>query len=213
MIDKIMAELSAMPDRKTKEIDAYNKELIKSKTNVNQLNEHILENQLLHRTYFQVSLGQIKDPKAQFAFIEQNEAYLKDWWHVDQLNQFLKKPVDFEFAYSKARQYINSDKPFTRRWGYVLFLAGLQKDPVHTKMILDLLKNDPEYYVQMAEAWLICDLAVFNPKETIRFIEESDLSYKILGKAIQKMVDSFRIKAEDKLYVKSLRLKLKQNKS
>ena len=211
MIDEIRAKLSVQPNPKTKEIDTYNKELIKSKIDVSGLSQHVLDNQEFHRTYFQVSLGQIKDLKAQFAFIEQNEDYLQDWWHVDQLNQFLKKPVDFDFAYDKARQYVNSDKIFTRRWGYVLFLAGLQKDPTRTKLILALMKNDAEYYVQMAQAWLICDLAVFNPKETIEFIENSDLNYNILGKAIQKMVDSFRISAENKDYVKSLRSKLKKN--
>ena len=211
MIDEITARLSEQSNWKTKEIDAYNKELIKSKIDVSGLKDHILENQLLHRTYFQVTLGQIKDSKAQFDFIEQNEDYLEDWWHVDQLIQFLKKPVDFEFAYSKARQYVNSDKIFTRRWGYVLFLSGLQKDPMHTGLILDLMKNDADYYVQMAQAWVICDLAVFNPNDTIEFIENSAMNYNILGKAIQKMVDSFRISDENKVYVKSLRSKLKRN--
>jgi 3-methyladenine DNA glycosylase AlkD len=73
------------------------------------------------------------------------------------------------------------------------------------------MKDDEEYYVQMAQAWLICDLAVFNPKEVISFLENSKLKYNILGKAIQKMVDSYRISDEDKAYVKSLRNKLKAN--
>ncbi|NLJ89879.1 MAG: hypothetical protein GX323_03180 [Clostridiales bacterium] len=73
------------------------------------------------------------------------------------------------------------------------------------------MKDDPEYYVQMAQAWLICDLAVFNPKDTIEFIENSNLKYNILGKAIQKILDSYRISDSDKAYVKSLRPKLKEN--
>ena len=64
----------------------------------------------------------------------------------------------------------------------------------------------------MAEAWLICDLAVFNPKDTIAFIENSTLDYNILGKAIQKMLDSYRISDADKAYVKSLRAKIKARK-
>lgn len=209
--ETILRDLKAIPNLKTKDVDLYNKRLIKNKTDVSGLRDYILEDQLLHRTYFQVSLGQLRDPAAQFAFIEQNQDLLQDWWHVDQLNQFVVRSRDFEFAYAKARQYINSHKPFTRRWGYVLFLSGLQKEVIHTRQILDLMKDDPEYYVQMAEAWVICDLAVYNPEETIRFLENSDLQYNILGKAIQKMVDSFRISPEDKHYVKILRSKLKAN--
>ena len=208
---KIINDLESIPNLKTKDVDRYNKKLIKEKTYVSEIGEYIMENQILHRTYFQVSLGLIKDTEKQFEFIEKNEDYLQDWWHTDQLIQFLKKPVDFDFAYRKAKEYINSEKTFTRRWGYVLFLAGLQKDKSHTKDILALMKDDDEYYVQMAQAWLICDLAVFNPKEVIEYIESCGLKYNILGKAIQKMVDSYRISDEDKSYVKALRSKVKNN--
>lgn len=208
---KIINDLESIPNLKTKDVDRYNKKLIKEKTDVSEIGEYIMENQILHRTYFQVSLGLIKDTEKQFEFIEKNEDYLQDWWHTDQLIQFLNKPVDFDFAYRKAKEYINSDKTFTRRWGYVLFLAGLQKDKAHTKDILALMKDDDEYYVQMAQAWLICDLAVFNPKEVIEYIESCGLKYNILGKAIQKMVDSYRISDEDKSYVKALRSKVKNN--
>lgn len=94
----------------------------------------------------------------------------------------------------------------------MLFLTGLQKDPKNTKQILSLIKNDDEYYVQMAVAWLICDLVVFNPKDTIAFIETCGLDYNILGKAIQKTVESYRISDENKEYVKSLRAKLRKVK-
>lgn len=208
---KIISDLESIPNRKTKDVDAYNKRLIKEKTDVSEIGEYIIENQILHRTYFQVSLGLIKDTEKQFDFIEKNEDYLRDWWHTDQLIQFIRKPLNFDFAYSRAKKYINSEKNFTRRWGYVLFLAGLQKEMAHTKNILSLMKNDDEYYVQMAEAWLICDLAVFNPKEVIEYIESCGLKYNILGKAIQKILDSYRISDEDKAYVKSLRSKVKEN--
>ena len=208
--EQILEELSNIPNLKTKDLDAYSKKLIKNGTDVSEIRDYILKHQLLHRIYFQASLGQITDINNQFSFIEDNEDYLQDWWHVDQLTQFVRKPINFEFAYDRAKRYVNSKKPFTRRWGYVLFLTGLQKDSKNTKQILSLMKDDDEYYVQMAEAWLICDLAVFNPKDTIAFIETSGLSYNIIGKAIQKMVDSFRISDEDKEYVKSLRAKLKQ---
>lgn len=209
--EEIRNDLLNIPNRKTKEVDQYNKQLIKRGEDVSDLKKYVLKDQLLHRTYFQVSMGERKDVHQQFEFIEHNFALLQDWWHVDQLTQFLRKPVEFDYAFKKAGQYIQSDMPFVRRWGYVLFLAGLQKDAAHTEEILSLMKDDEEYYVQMAEAWLICDLAVFNTKAVVQFMENSKMKYSILGKAIQKICDSYRITNEDKEYFKSLRAGLKEN--
>lgn len=207
--EQIARELRAIPNRKTVDIHRYNKQLIKAGVDVTDLKNHALSDQLVHRTYFQVSMAYCKTAEEQFRFIEENEDLLQDWWHVDQLTQFIKKPVDFAFAYEKAREYVVSSKPFTRRWGYVLFLTGLQKDTTHTEDILRLMHDDDEYYVQMAEAWLICDLAVFNPEAVYGFLKESTLHYNILGKAIQKISDSFRFTKAQKERFKALRENLR----
>ena len=209
--NEILMELDSIENRRTADIDKYNKILIKSKIDVSDLKNHCLSNQLVHRTYFQVSIGNINTIEEQFDFIEDNEDLLQDWWHVDQLTQFIKKPVDYQFALSKAKLYIESDKPFVRRWGYVLFLVGLQKNKTNTKEILLLMKDDEEYYVQMAQAWLIADLAVYNIETIKEFIYNTKLKYNIIGKAIQKICDSFRISYEDKEYLKRLRNKVKNN--
>ncbi|MDD2181493.1 MAG: DNA alkylation repair protein [Bacilli bacterium] len=210
--DEIVKDLSKIKNLKTKDLDLYNKRLIKEKINVNLLKDYVLENQLVHRTYFQVSLKNLMTIEKQLLFIEENEDLLQDWWHVDQLLQFInKKELEFDYIYELATQYIKSPKPFVRRWGYVIFLGGLQKNKNYTKKILSLMKDDEEYYVQMAEAWVICDLAVYDTKEVFKFLNNSKIKYNILGKAIQKICDSFRISIEDKEYAKSLREKLKKN--
>ena len=73
------------------------------------------------------------------------------------------------------------------------------------------MKDDDEYYVQMAEAWLICDLAVFNVDEVMKFTEYTKLHYNIMGKAVQKICDSFRFTAQEKDFFKNKREKLKAN--
>ena len=47
-------------DYKTKDVDRFNKGLIKRGIDVSFLRELVLEKQQYHRTYFQVSLGQMK---------------------------------------------------------------------------------------------------------------------------------------------------------
>lgn len=194
---------------KTKDIDRLNKRLIKEKQDVSVLKDICLIEQQYHRTYFQVSLGLLNTIEEQYKFIEDNFYLLSDWWHVDQLTQFLK-PVDLNFAYEKAKEYIYHPHPFARRWGYVMFMPTLVKDKRSVEMIISLLKNDSEYYVIMAEAWLISYLAIYHPEETYTFFEQTNLDYSIIGRAIQKTCDSFRVSKEYKEKVKLIRNKYKK---
>lgn len=194
---------------KTKDVDRLNKKLIKEKQDVSFLKDICLAEQKYHRTYFQVSLGLLKTVEEQFEFIENNFYLLNDWWHVDQLTQFLK-PVDLDYAYSKTLEYVNHPHPFARRWGYVLFMPTLVKDKRSFDMIVSLLKDDSEYYVIMAEAWLISYLAIYHPEETYTFFEQTNLDYSIIGRAIQKTCDSFRVEKEYKEKVKLIRNRYKK---
>ncbi|MBQ5917850.1 MAG: hypothetical protein IIW92_04745, partial [Lachnospiraceae bacterium] len=71
--------------------------------------------------------------------------------------------------------------------------------------IIKLFKDDDEYYVQMAEAWLISYLGIYAPRTTFDYIKGCPLKYNIIGKGIQKICDSFRVSDEWKEKFKSLR--------
>lgn len=189
----------------TKDIDNFNKELIKRKIDVSFLKDIILIKQEYHRTYFQVSLGLLDNIEDQLNFIEDNFDKLNDWWHVDQLEQFISKNLTFEIAFLRALQYINSDHEFTRRWGYVIFMPKLVKDKSRYKDLFKLFKNDDKYYVIMAEAWLISYLGIFYPEDTLEYLKNKPLDYHIVGKGIQKICDSFRISEEYKSKFKEIR--------
>ncbi len=194
---------------KTKDVDKLNKRLIKEKHDVSCLKDICLQEQQYHRTYFQVSLGLLKTIEEQYQFIEDNFYLLNDWWHVDQLTQFLKS-VDLDYAYIKAKEYVNHPHPFARRFGYVLFMPTLVKEKRSFDMIVSILKDDNEYYVIMAEAWLISYLAIYHPEETYKFFKDTNLDYSIIGKAIQKTCDSFRVPKEYKEKVKLIRNRYKK---
>ena len=154
-LEEIEKEFSKLPENyKTKDVDKLNRKLLKEKQDVSCLKNVVLSHQEYHRTYFQVSLGQMKTNEEKFKFIEDNFSNLNDWWHVDQLTQFVKN-IDPQFALKKAKKYVKSPMTFARRWGYVLFMPSLVKNEEIFNQITSLLKNDEEYYVIMAEAWLI----------------------------------------------------------
>lgn len=190
---------------KTKDVDKFNKDLIKQRIDVSFLKNVVLEHEEYHRTYFQVSLGLLKTYEEQFLFIENNFSLLRDWWHVDQLQQFIKKDLTFDFAFKKAKEYIKSDMPFARRWGYVMFMPTLVKEEDCFDKLVSLLKDDNEYYVIMAEAWLISYMGIYHFEKTLEYIKTCPLKYNIMGKAIQKICDSYRISDEYKERFKDLR--------
>ena len=192
-------------NKKTKDVDKLNKILIKSKTDVSFLKDIILIKQDYHRTYFQVSLGLIKNVEEQFKFIEDNFYNLNDWWHVDQLTQFISKDLSLDYAYKKAKEYINHPHIFARRWAYVMFMPTLVKDERSFDVIVQLLKDDNEYYVVMAEAWLISYLGIYYPDKTLEYLKTKPLEYNIVGRAIQKICDSFRINDDYKNKFKEIR--------
>ena len=190
---------------KTKDVDRFNKMLIKRQEDVSFLRDVVLDRQEYHRTYFQVSLGQMKGNEDKLQFIEDNFDKLQDWWHVDQLPQFIGKDLEFDYVYDKAKKYMENSMPFARRWGYVIFMPGLVKLPGVEERLFALFKDDDEYYVQMAQAWLISYLAIYSPQKTWDYLRTCPLKYNIAGKAIQKICDSYQVNDEWKDKFKELR--------
>ena len=190
---------------KTADVDKFIRELIKRKEDVSFLRDVILEKQEYHRVYYKVSMAQIDGIDEKMHFIEDNFDKLQDWWHVDQLPQFMQKVEAFEPYLQKAKEYIYSEMPFVRRWGYVMFMPRLVKCDKAPMYLFDLFKDDDEYYVQMAEGWLISYLAIYHPEQTLEYMKGCTLNYNIVGKAIQKICDSYRISDEWKSKFREVR--------
>lgn len=186
---------------KTADVDRLIRNYIKNRTEVSELRPHVLTHQEFHRVYYFVTLKQMKNVDDRMTFIHENLLF-NDWWHTDQLIKFVAD-LDFEIALNYAKDYVNSDDPFIRRWGYVLFISRLGRG--NAAAILPLLHNDDHYYVQMAEAWLIAELAIFEPEFVYEWMMSCGLKYNITGKAVQKICDSFRISGECKTRFKSIR--------
>lgn len=189
---------------RTADVDRLNKQLIKERADVSCLRNIVLEKQQYHRTYFQVSLNRRASLAQKLDFIEDNFYKLQDWWHVDQLTQFIGKNIDFDLCYRRSAEYVKHPHIFARRWGYVIFMPELVKGD-HFEDIIKLFREDEEYYVVMAEAWLISYLAIYHPQKTLEWMKEKPLKYNIVGRAIQKICDSYRISSENKEKFKELR--------
>lgn len=193
------------PNYKTADVDRLIKKYIKEKADISALRPHILVQQEFHRIYYFVPLKQMKSVDERMEFIHNNLLF-SDWWHTDQLIGFVAD-LDFDKAFAYAKDYVMNDDPFIRRWGYVLFISKLGRD--RAKELLAFTHNDEHYTVQMAQAWLIAELTVFEPDYVYAWLKKCDLKYSITGKAIQKICDSYRISREWKEKFKGLREGLK----
>ncbi len=199
---------------RTSDVDRLCRKLIKEKTDVSFLREYVPEHQEYYQVYYQVSLALRNTLDEKFAFIEENQELMHDWWHTDCIMKYLGNALDFDYAYEKAKKYVESSLPYTRRLGYVIFIPRLTKNPNNIEKLCALLKNDEVYHVVMGEAWLISYLAMCDADQTYRYLRDCELDYSIVGKAIQKICDSYVISEEDKKRFKGLRsLKKKDRKS
>ena len=64
-----------------------------------------------------------------------------------------------------------------------------------------------EYYIKMMVAWFFATALAKQYEAALPYIENQKLEIWTHNKAIQKAVESYRITAEQKVYLKSLKLK------
>lgn len=205
-IEQVQADLDALPKHyKTGDVDRLIRSYVQEGADGSALRPHILAQQQFHRIYYYVALKQIKTPGERMKFIHENLLFT-DWWHTDQLIHYVAD-LDFSTALAYAADYVCRDDPFVRRWGYVLFISKLCRG--HAGELLPLMHNDEHYYVQMAQAWLIAELAIFQPEAVLEWMKGNGLTYAINGKAIQKICDSYRISGDWKAAFKQHRPELK----
>lgn len=207
--EQVQKDLDALPrPYKTADVDRLIRCYVREKGDVSALRPYILQAQQLHRIYYYVALKKIRDVNQRMAFIHENLLF-SDWWHTDQIIRFVAD-LELDTALRYAKDYVRAEDPYIRRWGYVLLISRLGRG--HAAEILPLMKDDDHYSVQMAQGWLIAELAVFEPERVHSWMTQNGLSYSINGKAIQKICDSFRISDDWKVKFKELRPVLREGK-
>lgn len=99
--------------------------------------------------------------------------------------------------------YLISMKESTNQWEVriiaVTLLSHYLNDNYVDKVleILDCL-NDIDYIAQMAIAWALATIMAKYPEKTFEFLKNTNISKITYNKAISKMLESYRVKKEDK---------------
>lgn len=150
----------------------------------------------------------IKDYEICVAELENFLPYITNWAVSDVLSPKVFEK-NKEKLITKIQTWINDEKPYTKRVAMLLLKKYfLDEDfkPEYLEWAASI--RSEEYYVNMMTAWLFADAFVKQWDSTIIFIQNKNLAPWTHNKAIQKARESFRITAEQKEYLNTLKVKI-----
>ncbi len=135
--------------------------------------------------------------------------YVDNWAVCDSMVSNLKPFFkDKEKALKVIRTSLASNHTYTLRFGLVALLC-YYIEPQYIDFVLaeaQRVKSE-EYYVKMANAWLISICLIKEYEKTIKIIEQNSLDVWTHNKAIQKATESYRIDNKTKNHLRSLKRK------
>ncbi|MBE6720298.1 MAG: DNA alkylation repair protein [Ruminococcaceae bacterium] len=182
----------------------YAKEVAKSNFRDEFLNElphcYFDENQL-HA--FVISLT--KDFDKCIAETEAFLPYIDNWATCDQLS-----PKVFAKHKTKLLPYVDkwlvSEEEYTVRFGIKMLMQHFLDNDFDEKYMKKVasVKSD-RYYINMMTAWYFATALAKQYTTAVKYIEQGALDKWTHNKAIQKARESFRITAEQKEYLKTLK--------
>lgn len=131
--------------------------------------------------------------------------YVDNWATCDMMVPKVLK-TDRAHLRKKAFQWIASEHVYTARYGVKVMLDHfLDEDfDVCFPEALASIKSE-EYYVRMAVAWYFQAALVKQYHVAVTYLEEGRLDPWTHNKSIQKALESYRITAEQKIYLRKLK--------
>lgn len=115
-----------------------------------------------------------------------------------------KKNQEQGFQYIQT--LLQSKNPWHIRFGLVLLLGHYINDD-YIDIILKIIDevSYPDYYVKMANAWLLSICYIKYPDKVTKFLKKTKIDDETYQKAIRKICDSYRVSKEAKDYLKALK--------
>ncbi len=104
--------------------------------------------------------------------------------------------------------YINSQKEFEVRFGVVMLL-DFYITPNYIERVLEIVNQVKHegYYVKMAIAWAISICYIKFPKETMKLLQNNNFDLFTYNKALQKIIESYRVSEEEKGIIRAMKRK------
>ena len=191
---------------RTPDLRKYSKKLIKEnnyKDFLDELPHNYFDENQLHAFI----LSEIKDYNECINYINKFLPYVDNWATCDQMSpKVFKKNKDKLLL--EIKKWLKSKDTYTIRFGIGMLMQhfldeGFKKD--YLKLVSKIKSN--EYYINMMIAWYFATALAKQYKETIPYLEDKILDKWTHNKTIQKAIESYRITAEQKEYLRNLKIK------
>jgi 3-methyladenine DNA glycosylase AlkD len=149
-------------------------------------------------------IAHIKDERVFDKYFKKFIKKIDNWAICDSFCSSCKIVEKYEDKYfTEAIELCLNSKEFISRVGLVLILNHFISEENLSAIFNTLNKiTSDEFYINMAEAWLVCEMYTKFPKETTEFIKKNSLNKFTQNKAISKIHDSFRVSAKEKELLK-----------
>lgn len=106
----------------------------------------------------------------------------------------------------KIYEWSASDKPYTCRFGMEMLMTHyLDEDYSEEYLEIPASVHSEEYYVNMMIAWFYATALAKHWNDSITYLENNRLDSWTHNKTIQKACESYRITAEQKEYLRTLK--------
>jgi len=118
---------------------------------------------------------------------------------------------NLEYVWKYIQKYLSSNKEFELRFAIVMMLDYYIKEDYIDEVLkkLDKIKNK-EYYVQMAIAWAISIAFIKFPDQTMEYLKNNSLDNFTYNKAIQKIIESYRVDDRTKEQLRKMKRNIKK---
>ena len=127
---------------------------------------------------------------------------------IEQIKAYPSCIAALDIFIQEVCRWIASDHPYIVRFGIGMLMRYYldeQFKPEYPKRVAEV-KSD-EYYVNMMRAWYFATALAKQYDQIIPYLEEKRLDTWTHNKTIQKAIESYRITPEQKIYLRTLRVK------
>ena len=152
-----------------------------------------------------ILISGIRDYKDCVAQLDRFLPQVDNWATCDLIRPAVVKKHLPEFL-KEIRRWLCSDHTYTIRFAAEMLMCYYldeEFEPEYLELVCGL--HSEEYYVKMMIAWYFATALAKQYEKALPFLEEQRLDAWTHNKTIQKAVESFRIKPEQKEYLKRLR--------
>lgn len=154
-------------------------------------------------------ISAIKDEEVFYKYHLNHIKKIDNWALCDTYCNSIKIVRKHENKYFKEalKMSLNKDE-FISRTGLIMILSHFIKQNNLSKIFetLNKIKSD-KYYINMAQAWLLCELFIKYKNETLKYLETHTLNKFTINKTISKIHDSYRVSKEDKIYINKYKVR------